>query len=598
MSESAPWRTHRCGDLRAAHLEQEVVLCGWVANRRDFGGVFFVDLRDRAGLVQLVADESAPESARQAMAGLHAEDVIQVRGVVRERIAGQKNADRATGEIEVLVESLSVLSASEPRLPFEIVEDLEAPETLRMKHRYLDLRRESVKSLIEQRSRANHSIRTTLQGLDFIEVETPMLTRSTPEGARDYLVPSRVKPGSWYALPQSPQVFKQLCMVGGLDRYFQIARCMRDEDLRADRQPEFTQLDLEMSFVQEEDVYGLVESVVVGLYRDVLGREIAQPFERMPYAEAMARYASDKPDLRIPIEIVDLAESASQIGFQVYSNVLESGGYVRGFRVPGGASLSRKQIDSIEQTARDAGAGGAAWCKVTADGASGPISRFLDGDAGQKFLGALQAEAGDLVVSIADTPRRALVALDAVRRKAAELMDLVGDEDRLVWITEFPLFEQSDEGDWHPAHHPFTCPVADDVDALLEGQRDGVRSRAYDLVLNGVELGSGSIRIHDRELQQALFSAIGIPPAEAQERFVHLLEAFRYGVPPHGGFAIGLDRLYALMFEADSIRDVIAFPKTASGVCPLTEAPAPVDSTQLEDLGITQSEVAASEASA
>ena len=361
---------------------------------------------------------------------------------------------------------------------------------------------------------------------------------------------------------------------------------MRDEDLRADRQPEFTQLDLEMSFVTEEDVYALVEAVVVALYRDVLGRELSAPFERMPYAEAIQKYASDKPDLRIPIEIVDLAGPGGQLGFMVFDGVLEKGGWVRGFRVPGGASLSRKQIDQIEQAAKDAGAGGAAWCKVTEDGATGPLSRFLEGDAGAAFLAALEAQPGDLVVTIADLPRRALVALDAVRRKAAELAEMVGEADRLVWITEFPLFEESDEGEWHPAHHPFTSPVLEDVEALAAGQKDGVRSRAYDLVLNGVELGSGSIRIHDRDLQQTLFSAIGIPPEEAEVRFTHLMEAFRYGAPPHGGFAIGLDRLYALMFGAASIRDVIAFPKTASGSCPLTEAPAPVDSEQLAELGL------------
>jgi len=585
MSTSASWRTHRCGDLRADHIGERVTLCGWVANRRDHGGVFFVDLRDRAGLIQLIADEAAPAEAGHALGGLHAEDVIQVEGLIRPRIAGQKNQDRETGEVEVLVDTVRVLSQS-ARLPFEILDDLDAPEVLRMKHRYLDLRRTPMKRLMEQRSRANHSIRTTLQQCDFIEVETPMLTRSTPEGARDYLVPSRIKPGAWYALPQSPQVFKQLCMVGGLDRYFQIARCMRDEDLRADRQPEFTQLDLEMSFVTEEDVYALVEDVVASLYRDVLDRELAQPFERMPYVEAIEKYASDKPDLRIPIQIVNLAKAASKLGFVVFDSVLEKNGWVRGFRVPGGASLSRKQIEKIEAAARDAGAGGAAWCKVTEDGATGPLSRFLVEEAGAAFLAALEAQPGDLVVTIADQPRRALVALDTVRRRAAELADLVGSDDRLVWITEFPLFEQNDDGEWHPAHHPFTSPVLEDIEALAAGQKEGMRSRAYDLVLNGVELGSGSIRIHDRDLQQTLFTAIGIPPEEAQVRFVHLLEAFRYGAPPHGGFAIGLDRLYALMFGADSIRDVIAFPKTATATCPLTEAPAPVDADQLSDLGL------------
>jgi len=585
MSTSASWRTHRCGDLRASHIGERVKLCGWVANRRDHGGVFFVDLRDRAGLLQLIADEDAPAEAGQAMGALHAEDVIQIEGVVRSRIAGQKNEVRSTGDVEVLVDTVRVLSSAQ-RLPFEVLDDLEAPEQLRMKHRYLDLRRTPMRRFVEQRSRANHSIRTSLQQADFVEVETPMLTRSTPEGARDYLVPSRVKQGSWYALPQSPQVFKQLCMVGGLDRYFQIARCMRDEDLRADRQPEFTQLDLEMSFVDEEDIYALVEQVVCALYKDVLEQELDAPFERMPYEEAVRLYASDKPDLRIPIQITDLAEVGGKLNFVVFDSVLEKGGWVRGFSLPGGAALTRKQIDALEQAAKDAGAGGAAWCKVTEDGATGPLSRFLSEQPGQDFLQALGAQAGDLVLTIADQPRRAMVALDALRRRAGEAMDMVGKEDRLVWITEFPLFEQGDDEQWAPAHHPFTSPVAEDLEALQAGQKDGIRSRAYDLVLNGVELGSGSIRIHERELQQQMFAALGMDQAEAEARFPHLLGAFRYGAPPHGGFAIGLDRLYALMFNADSIRDVIAFPKTASGACPLTDAPAPVDGEQVSELGL------------
>lgn len=585
MSAAASWRTHRCGDLRDSHIGERVVVCGWVANRRNHGGVFFVDLRDRAGILQLIADDDATEEVRDQLSRLHPEYVIQVEGLVRPRIEGQRNKDRATGDVELLVEKVKVLSKAQ-RLPFEIQDELDVPEQLRMKHRYLDLRRRPMQQLVEQRSKANHAMRCVLVDMGFTEVETPMMTRSTPEGARDYLVPSRVRPGSWYALPQSPQVFKQLCMVGGLDRYFQIARCMRDEDLRADRQPEFSQLDLEMAFVEEEEILATVEQVMARLYKDVLGREIKLPVERMPYADAMNRYASDKPDLRIPIEIVDLCDVAANIGFGVYSSVLESGGWVRGFRVPGGASLSRKQLGSIEQTARDAGAGGAAWCKVTADGATGPLGRFLAEDSGKEFLAKLEAEDGDLVLTIADQPRRTLVALDAIRRAAGEMMGMVAEEDRLVWITEFPLFEQDDDGEWAPAHHPFTQPVADDIEAMKAGQKDGVRSRAYDLVLNGVELGSGSIRIHDRELQEAVFAAIGMDAEEAKRRFQHLLEAFRYGAPPHGGFAIGLDRLYALMFGADSIRDVIAFPKTASAACPLTEAPAPVDAAQLEELGL------------
>jgi aspartyl-tRNA synthetase len=606
MSRSAAWRTHACGELRAEHVGQEVTLAGWVANRRDHGVVSFVDLRDRWGLLQLVADEDAPESGRKGLEGLHPEDVIQVQGVVRSRAEGQSNADRATGEIEVLVSTVTVLSRA-ARLPFEIADHIDVPEEMLMRFRYLDMRRQPLKTALELRTQANHLIRQALVSEDFVEVETPMLTRSTPEGARDYLVPSRVRPGSWYALPQSPQIFKQLCMVGGLDRYFQIARCMRDEDLRADRQPEFTQLDMEMSFVDEEDVYALVERVMASLWKGLGREELQLPLERMPHADAIRRFASDKPDLRNPIEIVDLASQGGSLGFVVFDKVLDGGGYVRGIRVPNGASLSRKQIDSIEQAAKDAGAGGAAWCKVAAEGPSGPLSRFLkaaEGDApvdcpvgiaglsvaGAAFLRELEAMPGDLVVTIADQPRRALVALDAIRRRAGDLLELNQGPDRLVWITEFPLFEQDDDGGFHPAHHPFTAPVSEDLGLLEdESAKADVRSRAYDLVLNGTELGSGSVRIHQRDIQQKLFAAIGLSPEVAEERFRFLLEAFRYGAPPHAGFAIGLDRLYGLLFEVASIRDVIAFPKTATATCPLTGAPSVVDAAQLEELGIVQS---------
>ncbi len=594
MSRSASWRTHACGELRGGDAGAEVVLCGWVANRRDHGAVAFVDLRDRRGLIQLVADEDASGGIDQALRKLHPEYVIQVYGRVRLRDEANRNPERPTGDVEVVVDKLVTLSRAE-RLPFEIQDELDVPEILRLEYRYLDLRRPPVRRMFELRTQANHSIRSTLIENDFLEIETPLLTRSTPEGARDYLVPSRSRPGSWYALPQSPQVFKQLCMVGGLDKYFQIARCLRDEDLRADRQPEFTQLDMEMSFVEEDEVLQLVERVMVALYSDLRGEELPTPFERLPHAEAIARYASDKPDLRNPLEVVDLAGSpeqpgpAGQLGFGVFDTVLAKGGWVRGIRLPGGAELSRKQIDSIEQAAKDAGAGGAAWCKIGADGPTGPLSRFLKEPSGAAFIEALGGQVGDLLVTLADAPRRALVALDAVRRRAGELLDLVQGPDRLLWITEFPLFEEFDDGVWAPAHHPFTAPVSADIPLLQKGVKEGVRSRAYDLVLNGVELGSGSIRIHDRELQQSVFSAIGLDPAEAQRRFHHLLEAFRFGAPPHGGFAIGLDRLYCLLFGADSIRDVIAFPKTATGSCPLTEAPAPVDEEQLQELGLALS---------
>lgn len=604
MNGAAAWRSHACGELRAEHVGTEVKLAGWVANRRDHGVVRFVDLRDRYGLIQLVADEDAPPEGMEGLGGLHPEDVIQIHGVVRMRVEGQRNADRATGDVEVLVHKVECLSAA-ARLPFEIADHIDVPEEMLMRFRYLDMRRSPLQERMALRTKANHALRCALVDAGFLEIETPMMTRSTPEGARDYLVPSRAQKGSWYALPQSPQIFKQLCMVGGMDKYFQIARCMRDEDLRADRQPEFTQLDMEMSFVDEEDVYALVEQVMAAVYRDVKGEELSLPLERLPYCDAIERFASDKPDLRNPIEIVDLAETGSQLGFQVFDNVLSAGGWVRGIVVPGGSSLSRKQIDAIEGAAKDAGAGGAAWCKVAEDGPTGPLSRFLkaaEGEepvdcpvkigglsvAGAAFLKAMQAHPGDLVVTIADQPRRALVALDAIRRRGGDMMELVQGPDRLLWITEFPLFEVNDDGEFHPAHHPFTCPVLEDVAALEGGEKESIRSRAYDLVLNGTELGSGSVRIHQRKLQETIFKAIGLAPEVAQERFAFLLDAFRYGAPPHAGFAIGLDRLYAILFGAETIRDVIAFPKTATGSCPLTGAPSVVDETQLDDLGITQ----------
>jgi aspartyl-tRNA synthetase len=587
MIRSAAWRSHSCGDLRAENVGQEVTLCGWIDNRRNHGAIHFVDVRDRYGITQLVVDGDAVGDVAAQMADLHQEDVVQAKGVVRMRIEGQRNSDRVTGDIEVLVASVEVLSSSQT-LPFEIADHIDVPEDTRLKYRYLDMRRSPLQRALQLRSKANNAIRNSLCAQEFIEVETPMLTRSTPEGARDYLVPSRMRPGNWFALPQSPQLFKQLCMVGGLDRYFQIARCMRDEDLRADRQPEFTQLDLEMSFVDEEDVYAAVESLMQDVYLAVHQTELATPFERMPYSEAIASYASDKPDLRNPLQIVDVANVAGDLDFVVFNNVLESNGWVRAINVPGGASLSRKQIDNVERLAKESGAGGAAWCKIGAEGPTGPLSRFLKSDAGKIFIDKVGSAEGDLIFTIADAPRRALVALDVVRRESATAMNLVASEDRIVWITEFPLFEQNDDGSFHPAHHPFTCPVADDLPLLRDGQKEGIRSRAYDLVLNGVELGSGSIRIHDKALQSEIFDAIGLPPEVAAERFEFLLKAFSYGAPPHAGFAIGLDRLYSIMFGVESIRDVIAFPKTATSACPLTAAPSAVDSQQLNELGIKQ----------
>jgi aspartyl-tRNA synthetase len=573
-------RTNTCGELRASDAGTEVVLCGWVAHRRDQGGVTFIDLRDRDGIVQVVFHKETSAEALEAASSLKTESVIRVRGRVRPRPEGTVNQEIGTGEVEVLAADIELLSDAETP-PFLIEDRAETDEAIRLKYRYLDIRRPEVSRTLQLRARVNDIIRRYFADRGFVEVETPMLTRSTPEGARDFLVPSRLSPGEFYALPQSPQLFKQILMVAGLDRYYQIVRCFRDEDLRADRQPEFTQLDVEMSFVQEEDVIGMIEPLVVELLRDTNGVEIPTPIPRLTYAEAQERYGTDKPDLRYGMELVDLSPVFAETSFRVFANVLADGGVIKAIVVPGAASLSRKELDDLVQEARGRGASGLVWMAFDRSDIRTPVSHFSEDELGA-VAATTGAGDGDLVLVVADKPNRVAVALDGLRRHMAEKMDLVPqDMWSFVWITEPPLFEWSeDEGKWSSVHHPFTSPATDDL------APETATARAYDLVLNGVELGGGSIRIHRTDVQRKVFEALGLTPDEADEKFGFLLRAFRYGVPPHGGIAFGMDRIVMLLGGKDNIREVIAFPKTQTGTDPLTGAPAEVPDEQLRDLGL------------
>ncbi len=586
----SPWqRTHTCGALTAADAGREVVLNGWIENHRHHGGLVFLDLRDRYGVTQVVFDsDEVGAELFDLVRRLGAEDVLSVRGVVAERAAERVNPKRPTGAIEVRAGGLDVLNESEPP-PFEVLDVPESNEELRMRYRYLDLRRRPMQEALVKRARFVTAMRNYLAAHDFVDVETPILTRSTPEGARDYLVPSRVHPAKFYALPQSPQIFKQLMMVGGIDRYYQIARCFRDEDLRADRQPEFTQIDLEMSFVEEHDVLELVEGMVVAGFREAFGVELPRPFPRLDHAESVGRYGNDKPDLRFGLELVDVAEAVEGCGFQVFTNTLADGGMVKGIRVPGQAeAFSRKDVEKdLGGIVATFGAKGLAWAKVGAEGLTGSIAKFFEGEAGARLCGAMGAEPGDLLLFVADRPRVVHRALAELRLALGERLGLrTKGEFRFAWVTNFPLFEQNPEsGRWESSHHPFTAPVDWELRDL--GSDPGlVRSRAYDLVMNGWELGSGSIRIHRADVQQRMFGFLGIDEAEQRERFGFLLDAFRYGAPPHGGIALGVDRLITLALGADSIRDVIAFPKTTSAQDLMCDAPSPVDAEQLADLHI------------
>ena len=581
MDLATSLRTHACGALSTADIGAEVVLCGWVAHRRDHGGVIFLDLRDREGLVQAVFHpEQAPEAHRIADR-TRSEWVVRMTGEVRKRPAGTENPALSTGEIEVAARELEVLSESEPP-PFPVEDRIEADEMTRLRYRYVDLRRPEMTRVLRLRAQVNAIIRRYLDERAFVEIETPMLTRSTPEGARDFLVPARLSPGKFFALPQSPQLFKQILMVAGLDRYYQIVRCFRDENLRADRQFDFTQLDLEMSFVTEEDIYGLMEPLFAELVRETTGADVSVPFPRLTYRDAMARFGSDKPDLRYELELVDLTETFRGSAFRVFAQTVDAGGVVKGFAAPGGASLSRKELDGLVQEARSRGAGGLVWLAYFRSEVKSPVSGHISPDELGAITSSTQAGDGDLVLIVADRASRANVALDGLRRLMAERMGLVREgEWAFAWIVQPPLFEWSEEDQaWTFTHHPFTAPASDDL-----GPETGL-ARAYDITLNGWELGSGSIRIHRPDVQRRIFEVLGIGREEAEERFGFLLRAFRYGVPPHGGIAPGLDRVVALLAGKDNIREVIAFPKTQSGQDPLTGAPSEVSPAQLRELGL------------
>ena len=580
-------RTHYCGTLRPSDIGKEVVVCGWAQRQRDLGQLIFIDLRDRTGIVQLAFDDHSDRAIFDKAFGVRAEFVLAAKGVVWER--SSKNMDIPTGEIEIEVTDLRVLAKSDTP-PFEIVEQSKVKEELRLKYRYLDLRRSDVQDKIIARHKIVKVARDYFDQNGFIEVETPILIKSTPEGARDYLVPSRVFPGSFFALPQSPQNYKQLTMLAGFDRYMQIARCFRDEDLRADRQPEFTQIDLEMSFIDRDDVMAVAEGFMKRVYKEVLDIDLQTPFPRMPYAEAMERFGSDKPDLRFGMELINLTDVLKDTGFRVFAGAISAGGAVRAINVKGGSSkMPRKEIDKLTEWVKAYGAKGLAWTKINEDGScSSSYEKFLSEEEVAAVRQACGAQPGDLLFVVAsDEPQVVFDTLGALRCEMAARMDLIDtSRPNLLWIVDFPLFEYSKEEERYVAkHHPFTAPVDEDLDKLETSPAD-VHAKAYDLVLDGNEVGGGSIRINDPELQQRMFSALGFSREEAQNRFGFLIDAFRYGAPPHGGMAFGLDRLVMLMLHCESIRDVIAFPKVANSSELMTQCPTQVDEKQLVELGI------------
>ena len=578
-------RTNMCGTLRIGNVGAEVVLNGWVSKKRNLGGLIFCDLRDRSGIAQIVFSDEVPKEIFEAADSLKSEYVIGVKGTVIERES--KNKDLPTGDIEIAVSDFKIYSTADTP-PIYVKDDDNVDENLRLKYRYLDLRKSKMQRNLKVRHQVAICARNFFDQEGFIEVETPTLIKPTPEGARDYLIPSRVNQGRFYALPQSPQMFKQILMASGVDRYYQIARCYRDEDLRADRQPEFTQIDMEMSFVEPDDIIDIQERFLKKLFKEVLDRDIQIPFPRLPYDEAMARYGSDKPDTRFGFELKDLGDLTADCGFKVFTGALEGGGLVNAININGGADkFSRKEIDKLQESIKSYGAKGLAWMKVTEEGVTSPIAKFFDEAHTQAILERMEAGAGDLILFVADKKKVVYDSLGFLRREIAGRLGLLDDSVfHFLWVTDFPLFEYNEEDQrYYAMHHPFTHPADEDIERLLTDP-GSVKAKAYDIVLNGVEVGGGSIRIHERDLQKKMFEALGLSDEEAAEKFGFLLEAFRYGAPPHGGLAYGFDRLVMLMLGESSIREVIAFPKNQNAQCLMSEAPGDISPEQLEELSI------------
>lgn len=581
-------RTYFCGEVTEQHIGENITLKGWVQRRRDLGGLIFIDLRDRTGIIQVVFNPEVSPEALALAEKIRNEYVLDIVGTVIGREAGTINENLQTGRIEVQAKQVTIINEAKTP-PFTIADQTDVSEDVRLKYRYLDLRRPAMFETFKMRHQVTQIIRNFLDGEGFLDVETPILTKSTPEGARDYLVPSRVHPGEFYALPQSPQIFKQLLMVGGFERYYQIARCFRDEDLRADRQPEFTQIDIETSFMSQDDIISLMEDMMSEMMSKVKGLKVEIPFARMPYQEAMARFGSDKPDTRFGMELVDLSEIVKNSSFKVFAGAVSSGGQVKAINVKQAATkYSRKDIDALTEFVAVYGAKGLAWLKAEEDGIKGPISKFITEEEEVALTSALSIDAGDLLLFVADKKSVVADALGALRLKLGKELELIDQSKfNFLWITDWPLLEYDEaDGRYYAAHHPFTMPVREDLH-LLDENPGLVRAQAYDLVLNGYELGGGSLRIFERDVQERMFSILGFSPEEARAQFGFLLEAFEYGTPPHGGIALGLDRLIMLLAGRTNLRDTIAFPKTASASCLLTDAPGEVSEAQLSDLHLS-----------